>query len=233
MSGFRMVSERHDYIKTEKERLTMLDKITVIEHSAIRIKADKTFYFDPFHISGEPRDADVIFITHDHYDHFSPEDIDKVANDGTVFVAPASMAKSFAKQGIADSRVTYLEPGGSAEVLGYAVEAVAAYNILKPFHPKGKSWLGYVVTIDGTRVYVCGDTANTPEAQAVKCDIACVPIGGTYTMNPKSAAELIKAMKPRIAIPTHYGSIVGSPKDADEFERNVGSAAKVVRKIQF
>ena len=209
----------------------MLDNITVIEHSAIRIDGEKVIYFDPFKVRGEPHDADIIFITHDHYDHFSPEDIAKVSNDGTVFVAPASTAKSFKKEGISESRVTFMEPGGTASVLGYPVEAIAAYNILKPFHPKGKGWLGYVVTIGGTRIYVCGDTANTPEAQAVKCDIVCVPIGGFYTMNAKSASELIKAMKPRIAIPIHYGSIIGKPSDAQEFEKYVGSAAKVVIKL--
>lgn len=211
----------------------MIDNITVNEQSSVCIKADKTIYLDPFHIPGNPHDADIIFITHDHYDHLSPEDIAKTANDGTVFVAPAGMERSLAKARISGSRVTFLTPGGSATVQGTKVEAVAAYNIMKPFHPKSKGWLGYVVTIGETRVYVCGDTDNTPETQAVRCDIICVPIGGTYTMNSKSAAELVNTIKPQIAIPTHYGSIVGKPKDADEFEGYVGSAAKVVKKIRF
>lgn len=211
----------------------MLDKITVIEHSAVRIGSDRTVYFDPFHIPGAPHDADIIFVTHDHYDHFSPGDIEKAANGSTVFVAPAGMRKSFAGAGISADRVTFLNPGDSAAVQGIAVEAVAAYNIMKPFHPKGKGWLGYVVTVEGTRVYVCGDTDNTPEARAVKCDIICVPIGGTYTMNAKSAAELVTAVKPAAAIPIHYGSIAGKPADADEFERCVGGAAKVVKKLKF
>ncbi len=211
----------------------MLDRITVFEHSAVCIRSDRIIYFDPFHIPGEPHDADIIFITHDHYDHFSPEDIAKTANDSTVFAAPASMKKSFAGAGISDSRITYFAPGESGSVRGLEVTAVAAYNIMKPFHPKSKGWLGYVVTVEGTRVYVCGDTANTPEAQAVRCDIICVPIGGVYTMNAKSASELVRAIRPSAAIPIHYGSIVGKPADADEFESYVGDAAKVVRKIKF
>ncbi len=211
----------------------MIDKITVIEQSAVRIGADKTVYFDPFHIPDEPHDADMIFITHEHYDHFSPEDIARVSNDNTVYIAPASMSKAFGGEGIPDSRVTYLEPGGSCSVQGVEVEAVAAYNIMKPFHPKGKGWLGYVITLEGTRIYVCGDTDNTHEAQTVKCDIICVPIGGFYTMNAKSAAELVKIIKPGTAIPIHYGSIVGKPADADEFESFVGGASKVIKKIIF
>lgn len=211
----------------------MHDKITVNEHSSVCIRSDRTVYFDPFHIPGAPHDADIIFITHDHYDHFSPGDIAKVSNDSTVFAAPATMRKSFAGEGIPDSRVTYLKAGETATVQGLQVEAVAAYNIMKPFHPKGKGWLGYVVTVEGKRVYVCGDTDNIPEAQSVKCDIICVPIGGMYTMNSGSAAELIRTIKPEIAIPIHYGAIVGKPKDADDFERSVGDAAKVVKKIIF
>lgn len=211
----------------------MLENITVIEHSAVCIRTDKTVYFDPFHIPGEPHDADIVFITHEHYDHFSAEDIAKVMNDDTVFVAPAGMDKAFAKEHIAESRVKFLAPGDKDTVKGTDVEAVAAYNLMKPFHPKNKGWLGYVVTVDGTRVYVCGDTDNIPEARAVSCDIICVPIGGFYTMNAKSAAELVSAVRPQIAIPIHYGSIVGDKKDADEFERCVAGTAKVVRKIQL
>ncbi|MCR5122906.1 MAG: MBL fold metallo-hydrolase [Ruminococcus sp.] len=209
----------------------MLDKITVIEHSAVRIGAEKIIYFDPFHLKDAPHDADVIFITHDHFDHFSPEDIAKAAKADTVFAAPAAMKGDFGKIGIDESRVTFMAPEESAVIAGIPTEAVRAYNTFKPFHTKGKGWLGYVVTVDGTRVYVCGDTDDTPDARAVKCDIICVPIGGTYTMDAKSAAELVKAVKPQCAIPIHYGSVAGKPADAETFKKNVGDAAKVVVKI--
>ena len=213
--------------------MNIIDKITVNEQSSIRIAADKALYFDPIHISGEPHDADIIFITHEHYDHFSPDDISKVSNSDTIFAAPESMAKAFRKASIPNDRVTYLKPNDSTSILGISVKAVSAYNNLKPFHPKSSGWLGYIVTVDSTRVYVCGDTDATKEGKSVKCDIICVPIGGTYTMTAKQAAEFVNAIAPKFAIPIHYGTIVGKPKDADEFERFVDSSAQVIRKIKL
>ncbi len=209
----------------------MLDKITVIEHSAVRIGAEKIIYFDPFHLKNSTNDADVIFITHDHFDHFSPEDIAKAANSETIFAAPAAMKGDFEKIGIDESRVVFMAPGESTVIAGIPVEAVHAYNTLKPFHTKNKGWLGYVVTVDGTRVYVCGDTDDTLDARAVKCDIICVPIGGIYTMDAKAAAALVKAVKPQYAIPIHYGSVAGKLSDAETFLKNVGDSIKVVVKI--
>ena len=155
--------------------MNIIDKITVNEQSSIRIAADKVLYFDPIHISGEPHDADIIFITHEHYDHFSPDDISKVSNSDTIFAAPESMAKAFRKASIPNDRVTYLKPNDSTSILGISVKAVSAYNNLKPFHPKSSGWLGYVVTVDDTRIYVCGDTDATKEGKSVRCDIICVP----------------------------------------------------------
>ena len=112
-------------------------------------------------------------------------------------------------------------------------ETVPAYNTLKPFHPKSAEWVGYVLRIDGKCIYIAGDTDATKEAKAVKCDIAIVPVGGTYTMDAKKAAELVNTIRPDIAIPVHYGSIVGKPSDGDVFAENVKSPVKVVFKIQF
>lgn len=211
----------------------MINNITVNEQSSIRIADDVTLYFDPLHIPGKPHDADIVFITHEHYDHFSPEDISKVSKADTVYVAPESMAGTFRKANIADERVTYLKPGNSTSLLGVQIEAVPAYNLIKPFHPRKNGWLGYVVTIGGQRIYVCGDTDSTKEGKAIKCDIVCVPIGGTFTMTAKQAAEFVNALAPKAAVPIHYGTIVGKPSDADEFERNVDSSISVIRKISF
>ena len=207
----------------------MINNITVNEQSSIRIESGKVLYFDPFRLRTAPHDADVIFITHSHFDHYSPEDIAKAAKPGTLFVAPASMAKELRALG----SVTLMQPGESSAVCGIEVEAVAAYNRLKPFHPKRSGWLGYVVTLDGRRIYVCGDTDDTPEAEAVKCDIVCVPIGGTYTMDAAKAAAFVNALSPKIAIPIHYGTVVGKPSDADTFAGGVDAGISVVRKISF
>ncbi len=209
----------------------MVDKITVNEQSSIRIDGEKTLYFDPLHIADEPHDADIVFITHEHFDHFSPQDIAKVANGNTLYVVPKSMAAALKNAGLQSEKCILVTPGDKIEPLSVAVEVVEAYNISKAFHPKANGWVGYVVNVCGGRVYVCGDTDDTPEARAVKCDIVCVPIGGTYTMDAKQAAEFVNALAPKAAIPIHYGTIVGSAAAADEFEKLVN--APVVRKIKF
>ena len=211
----------------------MVGNISVNTQSSIRICAGITVYFDPLHISGSPKDADFVFITHEHSDHFSPRDIEKVFSGGTRFLAPKSMRGALRRIGIDDERAAYLEPGERTSLPGIDVEAVAAYNTGKPFHPRKNGWLGYVVTLDGVRIYVCGDTDATDEAKAVRCDIICVPIGGTFTMNAAEAAGLVNAVKPETAIPIHYGSIVGSPSDAEEFERLTDKGISVVRKLRF
>jgi len=209
----------------------MLDKITINTHSSIRIAADCILYFDPFKLETAVHDADVIFITHAHFDHFSPEDIEKAAKPGTVFVLPAGMEADARKAGIKEEFIRALVPGQTAEVCGIAVEAVPSYNIGKPMHPKKNGWLGYIVTVNGERIYVAGDTDATPEGAAAECSIAMIPIGGTYTMNAKEAAGLVNAMRPKTAIPTHYGSIVGAKKDAQKFTELVDDAIEVCLKL--
>ena len=202
-------------------------KISINAHSSIRVEAEKVIYFDPFKLTVEAHDADVIFLTHEHYDHCSPEDIAKCANDSTTFVCPAVAARVLAKAGIPAERTVVLAPGDKAEVCGLPVEAVAAYNILKPFHPKLNGDTGFVVTIGGARVYVAGDTDKNRDNVGVKCDIALVPAGGTYTMDAKAAAEFVNILKPEVAIPTHYGSIVGKADDGEKFAKLVDSSIRV------
>lgn len=194
----------------------MNPNITVNAQSSIRIEcAGKVIRFDPFRIMGEPHDADIIFITHEHYDHFSPEDIRKVSKPGTVFAAPEHMEKQLAAQGFTNT--VLLAPGETKTVQGIPAEAIPSYNILKPFHPKSAGNLGYVITADGQRIYVAGDTDATKEAKAVQCSIALVPAGGTYTMNAKEAAALVNTIRPQLAVPTHYGSVAGKPGDGETF----------------
>ena len=209
----------------------MTENITVNAQSSIRIAAGKVVYFDPFKISDAANNADVIFITHEHFDHFSPDDIAKVVSDKTVFAVPASMEKTMLDSGISPDKLVLLDPNVKTEVCGIPVETVPAYNPGKKFHPKSNNWLGYIVTIGGQRIYVAGDTDATPEAKAVSCDIAMVPIGGTFTMDFREAAEFINELKPKTVIPTHYGSVVGDPGDGESFKRLVEGSIEVVFKL--
>lgn len=212
----------------------MTENIEVFTQNSIRIKdGNRTIYIDPFQMREEPRDADYILITHDHYDHFSPESIRKAAGDGTVLVVPEKMEKKAREVSDAVSSIVTVSPGVRCEMDGLEMETVPAYNILKPFHPKSAGWLGYILKIGGKRIYITGDTDATEEAMAVKCDIALVPIGGTYTMDAKKAAAFVNVLQPAVAIPVHYGSIVGEPADGEVFRENVKAPVKVEFKIKF
>ena len=130
------------------------------------------------------------------------------------------------------SKIVTVKPGVYREIDGLELETVPAYNILKPFHPKNAEWVGYILWIEGKRIYIAGDTDATKEAKAVKCDIALVPVGGTYTMDAMKAAELVNILRPSVAIPVHYGSVVGSPKDGEVFAEYVKDPIKVELKIK-
>lgn len=207
----------------------MLEQITVNEQSSIRIVGESVIYFDPFRIRSAANDADLIFITHDHFDHFSPEDIEKVQKKDTVFIAPKSMEQQMKTAGY--TNLVLLSPGETAAAGRYPVEAVAAYNPLKPFHPKHKGFLGYVITVNGQRIYVSGDMDATKEAKQVRCDIALIPIGGMYTMNVKEAADFIHIIRPKTVIPTHYGSVVGKKTDGEAFHKRIDKDIQLVLKL--
>lgn len=195
----------------------MLENVEVLYHSSIRIKGNKTIYIDPFKINENSNDADFIFITHDHYDHYSEEDIDKVKNKDSIIIAPENLLKKLLKKGIEQNNIVLVEPGQAYEASGIKFETVPAYNLGKPFHPKGNNWVGYIINIDEINYYIAGDTDLTNENKKVKCDVAFVPVGGTYTMNYTEAAELVNNIMPKIAVPIHYGSIVGTKQDAEKF----------------
>ncbi len=212
----------------------MTENIRVYSQNCIRIETEKGIvYVDPFQMKESPKDADFILITHDHYDHFSPEDIRKAAGEDTVMVVPENMKdKAKEAEGFVKRTVT-VKPGISAEIDALKLETVPAYNIKKPFHPESAGWVGYILKDGGKRIYIAGDTDATKEAKAVKCDIALVPIGGTYTMDAKTAAELVNELHPETAIPVHYGTIVGKPSDGEVFEKHVKEPVKVEIKIRF
>lgn len=195
----------------------MLENIEVLYHSCIRMNKEKMIYIDPYHIEKNYNDADMIFITHNHYDHYSEEDIDKVRKNNTIFIVPENLLNKLIKKGINDENIITLDPGDAENIDGIKVEAIHSYNIDKPFHPKENNWLGYIIEIDGVRYYIAGDTDITEENKKIKCDVAFVPVGGTYTMNFSEAAQLINIIKPKIAVPIHYGSVVGTKQDATDF----------------
>lgn len=195
----------------------MLEDIEVLYHSCIRMNKEKMIYIDPYHIEKNYNDADMIFITHDHYDHYSEEDMDKVRKNNTIFIVPENLLNKLIKKGINDENIITLDPGDAENIDGIKVEAIHSYNIDKPFHPKENNWLGYVIEIDDVRYYIAGDTDITEENKIIKCDVAFVPVGGTYTMNFSEAAQLVNIIKPKIAVPIHYGSVVGTKQDATDF----------------
>lgn len=196
-----------------------LNHITVNTQSSIRIQGSKILYFDPYQIQADARDADYIFITHEHYDHFEPDSIARCKKDDTCLVAPDSMEKkALSKSGIAPEKCLFYCPGEIQEADGITIETIPAYNKRKPFHPKGKKWQGYVVDMDGVRYYVSGDTDVNEDIRKVRCDVALIPIGGFYTMDWKQAAEYTAQIKPKAVIPTHYGSIVGNQTDGQNFQ---------------
>lgn len=212
----------------------MTENITVFTQNSIRITdRGRQIYIDPFQMREEPHDADYILITHDHYDHFSPEDIKKVAGSNTILIVPEKMQGKANKAADLVSRIITVKPGVHCEIDDLEIETAPAYNILKPFHPKSAEWVGYILRVDGKRIYIAGDTDATKEAKSVKCDIALVPIGGTYTMDAKKAAELVNTICPSVAIPVHYGNIVGKVSDGEVFADNVKDLIKVEFKINF
>lgn len=204
----------------------MLENVEVLYHSSIKIKDNKIIYIDPFKIDKDYNDADIVFITHDHFDHYSEEDIDKVINENTTIIIPEELLTKILRKGINKNAVITVESNKEYMVQGIKFETILAYNTNKTFHPKENYWVGYIITLDGIRYYIAGDTDITEENRKVKCDVAFVPVGGTYTMNYSEAAELVNIIKPKIAVPIHYGSIVGTKQDATNFIKLLHSSIK-------
>lgn len=182
-----------------------MDNIYVNTRSSIRITGSRTIYLDPLEITGEPKDADIIFVTHEHYDHFSPEDIRKVLKDDTKMIVPESMLEVVKEKCFEVKKLYSVLPGQSAECEGVKYIGIPAYNQGKPFHPKEKNWVGYLVELDGVTYYAMGDTDVTPEAVLVETDVIFVPIGGKYTMDADEAAEFINRKHSGLVVPIHYG----------------------------
>lgn len=198
----------------------ILKKIVWLGHDGFRIDASKTVYIDPYQISDGP-EADLILITHEHFDHCSPDDVAKVQHSGSVIVTEKDSATKLS----GDVRV--VKVGETLSIDNVKIEAVAAYNTNKEFHPKSNGWLGFIVEIDGVKVYHAGDTDFIPEMNNFNTDIALLPVSGTYVMTADEAVEAALAINPKIAIPMHYGAIVGGENDATQFKQALEGKVEV------
>jgi L-ascorbate metabolism protein UlaG (beta-lactamase superfamily) len=204
----------------------MADNIFWLGHDSFRLKGEKVVYIDPWKLAAGAEKADVLLITHDHYDHFSQDDIAKISKADTVFVAPPTVASKLRGKPIA------VKPGDKLTAAGVPIEVVPAYNPNKKFHPKSAGHVGYIVTLNGKRIYHAGDTDLIPEMAQIKCDIALLPVSGTYVMTATEAAEAANTLKPALAIPMHYGDpeVVGTRRDAEEFKRLARVPVEILEK---
>ena len=211
----------------------MLDRFTWYKQSAFRWKGEKlVVYIDPWGLTGDLPQADLVLISHYHFDHFSPAgeyrdpdrsfqpkgdgDLARIVGPKTVIVAPRDVAAELS------GNVKPVAPGDRIEAAGVRIECVPAYNTVEErlgAHPKENRWVGFVYELAGTTYYHAGDTDHLPELERVKADVAFVPVGGTYTMDPKEAAGLVKKQRPKLAVPMHYGFVVGEPSSADRFKK--------------
>jgi len=196
----------------------LVERVKFLGHATFKIKGSVLIYIDPYKIT-ENDSADIILVTHSHFDHCSPEDIKKITQETTAIVSSKDCVdtlRTIVKE------IIGLEPFEATDIGDVNIKAVPAYNINKEFHPKNKKWNGYVFTLDKISYYIPGDTDRIPEMKDIHADVAFFPVGGTYTMNYSEAADAANLINPRVAIPMHYGSVVGSESDAMKFVELVG-----------
>ena len=194
----------------------MLDNVFINCQSSIKIIDNKVIYFDPYLIKERKSDADIIFITHDHYDHFDLESINNIKKSDTILVVPNSMLEKVSNL-FEELEIVGVDPDKEYNIFDYNVKTVRAYNNDKKFHPKENNWVGYIININNLSYYIMGDTDDTLDARKVSCDYLFIPIGGTYTMNAIEASDFTNFINPKEVIPIHYKTVVGSDEDFNIF----------------
>lgn len=206
-----------------KEIEKFIENITWYGHASFKIKNKKVIYIDPWQLPKDVEKADIILVTHSHFDHLSVEDIRLIKKDETVIIVPPDGASKLMGD------VREIEPGEEVEVSGIKIKAVPAYNIGKEFHPKRNNWVGYIIDFEGVKIYHAGDTDHIPEMKEFgPIDIALLPVGGRYTMNAEEASRAAESINPKVAIPMHYGAgVVGTKADAEKFKHLLSSKIDV------
>jgi len=198
-----------------------MENIHWLGHASFKITGDKIIYIDPYQISDNEK-ADIILITHTHYDHLSLEDIQKIRKEDTAILAPADAREKL-------TNFYAIKPNEFLTIKGIKIQTVAAYNLDKQFHPQEKQWVGYVIDVNGKRIYHAGDTDLIPEMEELEdIDVAILPVGGTYTMDVTEAVQAVHIIEPRVAIPMHYGKIVGTKNDAEKFKELSDSRVEIL-----
>jgi len=208
-------------------------KIFWLGHSSFKIKNGKTIYIDPFQIKAQEV-ADIIFITHEHYDHCSKEDIEKVATENTTIVTTKMVKAKLT--GLKVGKILVVKPGDKLGINDVSFEVVTAYNVNKfrspgvPFHPREDEKVGFIITIKSVGIYHTGDTDFIPQMKSIKADVILIPVSGTYVMTAEEAANAINTINPKVAIPMHYSSIVGDEEDARRFQKLAKCEVKILER---
>lgn len=195
----------------------LLENIIVRKQNTIQID---DIYFDPYLIEEESHDARAIFITHSHYDHFSKEDITKIKNEDTILIIPKDCLVGALDQ-FDKNHILVVEPNQDYVVGDLRFHTVPMYNLNKGYHPKENNWVGYLLDYNDITYYIVGDSDETPELVSTKCDVLFIPIGGTYTMDVEEAVSATKLINPKVVIPTHYETVVGTLEDAYRFQKEL------------